>query len=78
MIFWDQDRQRIRFSATHDFPNMSNYSFVGYANESEFEIILEVLFVRFGDDHITTNDVIDIHQSFRKFLNNLKNITSSI
>lgn len=78
MIYWDQNRQRIRFSATNDFPNISNYSFIGFANDSEFEVILEVLFVRFGDDHITTEQVLTIYQNFMKFLDNLKKITSGI
>lgn len=78
MIFWDQARQRIKFSATNDFPNISNYSFIGFSSESEFEIILEVLFVRYGDNHISTNEVLSVYHSFRKFLDNLKNITSSI
>jgi len=78
MIFWDQNRQRIRFSVSNDFKNIKNYSFIGYANDSEFEILIEVLFERFGDDHISTEQVLTIYQSFMKFLNNLKEITSRI
>ena len=78
MIYWEQNRQRIRFSATNDFPNISNYSFIGFANDSEFEVILEVLFVRYGDDHISTEQVLLIYQNFMRFLDNLKKITSCI
>jgi|11_taG_2_1085331.scaffolds.fasta_scaffold05060_6 hypothetical protein len=78
MIFWDQNRQRIRFSATNDFKGIENYSFIGFSNEHEFEILLEVLFDRFGDQDITTNQILTIYQNFMKFLDNLKNLTSGI
>jgi len=78
MIYWDQNKQRIRFSSTNDFPNIANYSFIGFANDPEFEVLLDVLFERYGDEHISTEQVLTIYQNFMMFLDNLKKITSAI
>jgi len=74
MIFWDQERQRIRFTAKHEFEGSHRYSFIGFANENEFEILLSILFERFGDDPITAVQVLTIYQNFMKHLDDLKNI----
>lgn len=78
MIFWDQERQKIRFSASNDFDGISRYSFIGFANDPEFEVLLDVLFERFGDSFISTEKVITVYQEFMMFLDNLKKVTSSI
>ena len=78
MIYWDQNRQRIKFSASNDFHNISNYSFIGFANDPEFEVLLDVLFERYGDEHISTAQVLTVYQNFMMFLDNLKKITSRI
>ena len=72
MIFWDQERQKIRFSNSNNFSNITNYSFIGLANENEFEILLQVLFEKFGDELITTPEVIYLYEEFMDFLKNLK------
>ncbi len=78
MIYWDQKRQRIKFSASNDFHNIKNYSFIGFANDPEFEVLLDVLFERFRDDHIQTSQVLEVYQNFMMFLDNLKKITSRL
>ena len=72
MIFWDQERQKIRFSNSNNFSNITNYSFIGLANENEFEILLQVLFEKFGDELITTSEVLYLYDEFMIFLKNLK------
>ena len=73
MIFWNQETQKMRFSASNDFEGIQHYSFIGFANHHEFEIIIEVLFEKYGDEDMTTGQVLSVYQEFMHFLEMIKN-----
>ena len=78
MIFWDEERQKIKFLSSNSFTDISNYCFIGYANDTEFDIILQVLFDRYGEDHISTEEILKVYNRFMMFLGRLKKITNAI
>jgi len=78
MIFWDQERQRIRWTTRNDFEGIDRFSFIGWATEAEFDVFIDIIFARFGDNFIKTSEVITMFQSFRQFIDKLKRLADFI
>ena len=78
MIYWDQQKQRIRWTTRNDFAGIETFSFIEWATEAEFEVFLDIIFTRFGDDFVSTEKVMTSFQSFRSFIDKLKRIADFI
>lgn len=75
MVFWNQETQRIKFTTRNDFEGIENYQLLGWSNEMEFEVYIDILFEKFGDQEITFGAALTTFQNFRRFLDKLKGLT---
>ena len=78
MIYWDQQKQRIRWTLRNDFEGISRFSFIGWATEAEFEVFIDIIFTRYGDDFVSSEKILTTFQSFRMFIDKLKQLADFI
>ena len=84
MFFWSESLQRTKLSMNHSFLNNDDYEYIGLLSDTEYELILEALFVKHinesnsEDDYISLENVIIMYQKyqdFQKYVNrNIKSI----
>lgn len=78
MVYWSETKQRIRFTAIHNFEDYNSYDYVGSLTKVEFDLLIEALFVKYEDEVISCEEVQLMYEKLRTFCNNLKDITENI
>lgn len=77
-VWWSQTKQRIRFTQKHRFEDVENYDYVGSLTQVEFDTFIEILFIRYQDAYISFDEISNIYDQYRNFLNRLKDITDKL
>ena len=77
-VWWSQTKQRIRYTSKHSFEDVKNYDYVGSLTQVEFDTFIEILFVRYQDTYISLDEISNIYDQYRNFLNRLKDITDKL
>ena len=78
MVFWSENKQRIRFTYTGKFEGYENYHFIGKLTNAEFDVMLEALFILYEDKFIPLTDVIVLYSRLRSFFDEIKQLTEEI
>ena len=52
MVYWNTLKQRIKFTGRNNFEDKENFRLLGLCNEMEFEVYVDILFEKFGDNFI--------------------------
>ena len=73
-VFWNDDRQRIRWTTNTTFENHFDYEYIGSMTRAEFDLLLEVLVEFFGDDEITMEQFKRVFYDLRSFCDKLKGL----
>jgi hypothetical protein len=71
-VFWNDETQRIRWTRNCTFQGFRNYHFVGSMTKIEFDLFLEILVSRFGDNDISLEEFEMIFGDLRTFCDRLK------
>ena len=77
MVFWSEEKQRIRFTSHATFDDHLNYDYIGRLSNAEFDMFLEALFVIFEDDYISRDNVQALYDELRMFCIDFKNLKDS-
>lgn len=77
-VYWNAEKQRIRYTEKHKFEDYKNYQYIGSLTRVEFDLLIEVLFVKFEDSHISFGEVQSIYDELRYFCNRVKDITDNL
>ena len=75
ILYWSQGKQRIKFTAQNSFEGIEQYAMIGWCTDMELEVMIDILFTRFGDDFISTPEIMTIFHVFREHIDRLKRIT---
>ncbi len=73
-VYWNDQRQRIRWTTNTTFENYHNYEYIGAMTRAEFDLLLEVLVEFFGDDEITMEQFNRVFNDLRTFFNKVKGL----
>jgi hypothetical protein len=71
-VYWNETKQTIRWTLRDEFDHDEDYSFIGWANEPELDVFIEIVFTKYGDNRVSFEQVLTLMQSFRNFIDSLK------
>ena len=77
-VYWNATRQRIRYTDKNKFEDYINYEYVGSLTKVEFDLLIEVLFIKYEDSFISFHEVQNIYDELRFFCNRVKDITDNL
>jgi len=75
-VYWNDETQRIRYTTNCTFPNYMEYEFVGAMTRVEFDLLLEILVIKFGDDKITLEQFERVFGDLRTFCDKIKELVN--
>lgn len=73
-VYWNDERQRIRWTTNSTFDNHHSYEYIGAMTRAEFDLLLEVLVEFFGDDEITMDQFYRVFHDLRNFCDKIKGL----
>ena len=77
-VYWNELDQRIWRTDTTAEKIPIVYEYVGKMTETEYELLIEVLFELFDDDKISLNNFAAIFSDLRSFCDRIKNLSDDI
>jgi hypothetical protein len=77
-VYWNEVDQRIWRTDTTSEKIPIVYNYIGTMTETEYELLIEILFELFDDDKITLQQFVNIFGDLRCFCDRIKNLTDDI
>jgi len=71
-VYWNDTSQRIRWTTNSTYDDLYQYNYIGLMNRIEFDLLIEALFEKYGDDEITKENFKDMFDEIRKFCDKIK------
>ena len=71
-VYFDEDRQKVRWTSSTTFENNSNFEYVGKMNRQEFDLFIEILWELYEDNSIPCADFIQKFNELRQFCDYIK------
>jgi len=76
-VYWNKDSQRIRWTTNCTFEGYISYDFVGAMTRVEFDLLLEILVIKYGDEIITLEMFERVFGDIRTFCDQVKGIVEN-
>lgn len=74
MLFWNEERQRLKY--TNNIRNLNHsFEYVGKLTLAEFDLFLESIFIVYEDNHISFEEIVIMYTKLISFITELKRIT---
>lgn len=75
-VYFDEDRQKVRWTSSTTFENSSNFEYVGKMTRQEFDLFIEVLWELYEDDSIPFTDFTEKFNELRQFCDYIKSVVN--
>ena len=77
-VYFDEETQKVRWTTTCSSDFKYNYQYVGEASESEFNILIELLWNLFEEEKIRFKEFTEIYIKLRMFCDTIMGLVDEV
>ncbi len=70
-FYYSEAKQKVSLKNDHSI-NDDTFEYIGMVSENEFNLLLDILFVKYGDDDISLEQIEKCFGDFRTYIDKLK------
>jgi len=70
-FYYSEEKQKVSLKNDH-LINDDKFEYIGLVTVNEFNLLLDILFVKYGDDDITLEQIEKCFGDFRTYIDKLK------
>ena len=73
-VYWNDTSQRIRWTTNSSYDDLYQYNYGGLMNRTEFDLLIEALFEKYGDNKMSNENIQEMYDDIRKFCDKIKGL----
>lgn len=70
-FYYSEEKQKVSLKNDHSI-NDNTFEYIGMVSENEFNLLLDILFVKYGDDNISLEQIEKCLGNLRIYIDKLK------